>query len=124
MPGSEREEGVTYGAPVDDALLRTILAGCWKASPGPWEALPGDEKWTACVRAETEDGYDVLVPAGHKDDGFGCPDEDAQHIARLDPQTVARIVYELIKRRKADGANEVVLLSKECHAKREREARS
>lgn len=98
---------------VSDEKLREILAGCEGVTPGPWYT-------TRSPWFRSDDGVLCGSPDGNIaymiadcDDGFnprdeytgpfelGNKDADAAHIARLDPQTVASIITELLARRTA-----------------------
>jgi hypothetical protein len=82
---------------VSGTVLRDILAGCEGLPEGPWEQRHDDEVWDAL-------GKWFAVST----------DEGAAHIARLDPQTIASIVSELIARREADVWQDIRTAPKDC----------
>lgn len=72
---------------VDDTVLRDILEGCAKATPGPWEV--GRYAGTSSYRMVWDPGRRHMCIES-------VPAETAEHIAHLDPQTVASIITELL----------------------------
>lgn len=92
---------------VSGTVLRDILAGCEGVTPGPWKT------WAVeFVYSSGPDGANICAasePRATKEIGYTKPAlgseesaTNALHIARLDPQTIASIVSELIARREAD----------------------
>jgi hypothetical protein len=91
---------------LNEEVLHAILAGCEGVTPGPWAVHP---------KVARVDAFDALDPDG------GTPlclmlwptdlrteevtDQNARHIARLDPDTVRSLVTELLERRRTP-ANE------------------
>jgi hypothetical protein len=87
---------VSEDVKLGDDKLREILAGCEGVTPGPWEA---GHHW---VFVPPEDAANNPSKA-LRDILRRVPEVElqpnAEHIARLDPQTVASIVTELLERR-------------------------
>lgn len=75
-----------------DERLREILDGCEGVTPGPWIT---DDPWIV----STKEGVRYLASTSGLDTTTLQSDIDAAHIARLDPQTVASIVRELLSLR-------------------------
>lgn len=112
-------------APVTLARLEEILAGCEGVTPGPWigmdqlEVAYGLKSWEVRqVDAEPSNKHFwperiCTSPEGVHRIG---PNPNAAHIARLDPQTVAAIVTELIARRATPSP---ALLDRACAVERE-----
>lgn len=88
--------------------VREILAGCEKATPGPWTACLHVGIPDAHIRAEIHGCNICDVIEGTESARGGVSHEDmqanTQHIARLDPQTVTALFEELLSRRAADAA--------------------
>lgn len=87
------------GETITDERLAEIINGCDGVSPGPWSStimeIGSDE---AIVRSA---GFVVATTRiGEKPGRYGL---NADHIARLDPQTVRSLLTELQHRREAEA---------------------
>ncbi len=100
-----------------DDKLRKILAGCKGVTPGPWELEEsknyedghGRYQGYSVVAPEQSDMFNVVTDCSnatvaviHDEDGFRWDEQGERNMsffARLDPQTVAAIVTELLARR-------------------------
>lgn len=94
---------------INDDRLGEILKGCQNVTPGPWKVYDGSS-WRRIGTAPTlgcdYDDCAVLYPNiasdGHPDMNAGRGQDtyaNLEHIARLDPQTIASIITELQARR-------------------------
>jgi hypothetical protein len=83
---------------VSGTVLRDILAGCEGVAPGPWERRADPSHYDSVTDIYAQ-GFIIAQTCGKSFDGM---EARAAHIARLDPQTIASIVSELIARREAD----------------------
>lgn len=78
---------------IDDDRLREILAGCEGVTPGPWRC----ERF-GNIQSNECDGRHIVAESDLTW-GLNRNGANAAHIARLDPQTVASIVAELLETR-------------------------
>jgi hypothetical protein len=107
------EAGVSAGR-VSVERLREILAGCEGGTPGPWRVprktpfvlrdpgpFPGDAYGSVQI-GECGNWRDKDLVPFNMDRWMA----DARHIARLDPETVASIVTELLALRTQESSND------------------
>jgi hypothetical protein len=119
---------VSEDVKLDDGKLREILAGCEGVTPGPWRHHVPDKGY--CTDYVLSDAPEVAPDQEHRFRNLvaetdiqhapaGEPQrftQNAQHIARLDPATVASIVTELLE------ARAYLAATKPAHLTRLREA--
>jgi hypothetical protein len=90
---------------VSGTVLRDILAGCEGVTPGPWERRADPSHYDSVTDIYAQ-GFIIAQTCGKSFDGM---EARAAHIARLDPQTIASIVSELIARREADEPSDAAI---------------
>jgi hypothetical protein len=87
---------VSEDVKLGDDKLREILAGCEGVTPGPWEA---GHHWVFVPPEDAANHPTMPLRSILRDVPESELQPNAHHIARLDPQTVASIVTELLERR-------------------------
>lgn len=78
---------------ISDARLAEIRAGLEGVTPGPWEAV--EDECAECRKLGKSEAFISGLPGG-----YHAPFDnltDAEHIARLDPQTVLALLSRLDK---------------------------
>ena len=78
--------------------LRAILAGCEGVTPGPWEA---GHHWVFVPPLDAANNQTKALRNILRDVSAEELQPNAAHIARLDPQTVASIITELLSLRES-----------------------
>jgi hypothetical protein len=100
---SAHKEGNRMSDAVSGTVLRDILAGCEGVTAGPWHLYDvGDQPSLCPADAKGTSLLTIVDEAEHGSFAAFHSNQDAEHIARIDPQTIASIVSELIARREAD----------------------